>query len=679
MANEVTIDPQERFLEFFKKEKYRQRIGQMAIQGKESFTVEFEDLFSFDQKLAEALLDKPETFLEHANNAAYAQLGIENAEYAQEIDKVTVRIARLLGHEQLRKLGSKQMGKLVMIEAIVVRATPVRPMVMKAMFKCKRCGTMNEVEQKGQFLKAPTVCAGADCGKDGPFEFVQEESKFIDSQDLRLQERPEDLPPGQLPRTLAAKIIGDEVVDIARPGDHVAIVGIVQAFAPSRPGIGKLRTFILQLDANSVETLGKEPETSPPTPEEEEKIIALSKDPKVHQKLINSIAPSIFGYPHIKEAVLYLLCGGVSRSLPDMTVRGEMNALLIGDPGCLVADERVLLGNGKITKIANLGKKHLQPINVPVKTGHGANQRATATTFHIYRQQPIIEIVTESGKSLKGTYNQPVLKLVTDGQFGSTHISRQWTRLDELKIGDKIAVVKGFTCQLKSYIRTGFKSYEQDQKNQVILPTKLDPSLAGIFGYIIGNGNIVQDKITLYVSETEKNLTQALAEKIEKSFGLTPEVNEPQTEKQKLTVFNIIIRSVNIAYNLSILLEKRVPQIIYDSPNDCVSEFLKYLFEAKGTIFDDQARQQAIALKIENIELLRDVQLLLLRFGIYSKIIGIDTTDPLLTIHQCRDILKFHQKIGFASLNKRSKIDSLTKSVQQLRKGRQKRCNKMSN
>lgn len=333
MAKELTIDPQERFLEFFKKEKYRQRIGQMAIQGKESFTVEFEDLFSFDQKLAEALLDKPETFLEHANNAAYAQLGIENAEYAQQIDKVTVRITKLLGHEQLRKLGSKQMGKLVMIEAIVVRATPVRPMVMKAMFKCKRCGTMNEVEQKGQFLKAPSVCTGADCGKDGPFEFVQEESKFIDSQDLRLQERPEDLPPGQLPRTLAAKLIGDEVVDIARPGDHVAIVGIVQAFAPSRPGIGKLRTFILQLDANSVETLGKEPETSPPTPEEEEKIIALSKDPKVHQKLINSIAPSIFGYPHIKEAVLYLLCGGVSRSLPDMTVRGEMNALLIGDPG----------------------------------------------------------------------------------------------------------------------------------------------------------------------------------------------------------------------------------------------------------------------------------------------------------------------------------------------------------
>ncbi|MGF3521719.1 MAG: minichromosome maintenance protein MCM [Candidatus Bathyarchaeia archaeon] len=328
-----TTDPQERFLDFFKKEKYRQKISQMAIQGKESITVEFEDLFAFDQTLAEALLDKPEQFLQYANNAAYAQLGIEDSEYAQKIDKVTVRITKLLGHEQLRKLGSKQMGKLVMIEAIVVRATPVRPMVMRAAFKCKRCGAINQVEQKGQFLKAPTVCAGPDCGKDGPFDFVQEESTFIDSQDLRLQERPEDLPPGQLPRTLAAKLVGEDVVDVARPGDHVSIVGIVQAFAPSKPGIGKLRTFVLQLDANSVEVLGKEPETSPPTPEEQEKIFALAKDPQVHRKLTHSIAPSIYGYDHIKEAILYLLFGGVSKTLPDVNVRGEMNALLIGDPG----------------------------------------------------------------------------------------------------------------------------------------------------------------------------------------------------------------------------------------------------------------------------------------------------------------------------------------------------------
>jgi len=334
MANQtVTIDPQQRFQEFFKKEKYRQRIAQLAINGKNSLTIDFEELYGFDQALAELLLKKPEEYLQHAGKGAYEQLRIEDVEYAEKIEKLIVRVVKLLGKEQLRKLGAKQMSKLVMVEGIVVRATPVRPMVQIAAFKCKRCGTNNMVEQTGQFLKAPAICMSPDCGRDGPFDFTQEESTFIDSQDLRLQEKPEDLPPGQLPRTLAVKLIGDEIVDLARPGDHVSLVGVVRAFAPSLMGMGKLRTFILQLDANSVEVLGKEPETSPPTPEEEAKMLELAKDPEVHKKIMGSIAPSIFGNEHLKEAVMYLLFGGVSRTLPDMTVRGEMNALIIGDPG----------------------------------------------------------------------------------------------------------------------------------------------------------------------------------------------------------------------------------------------------------------------------------------------------------------------------------------------------------
>ncbi|MCL2134456.1 MAG: minichromosome maintenance protein MCM [Candidatus Bathyarchaeota archaeon] len=334
MAKEIEQDPQERFLEFFKKEEYRTKLGQIAITGKTSVTINFDELNSFDQSLAKNLLNKPEEFLEHASKAAYEQLRIEDEEYAGKIEKIIIRIvAKLLEKEALRRIGSKNMGKLILVEGIVVRATPVRPMVLNAVYKCKRCGAKNTVEQTGQFLKAPIVCMESACGKDGPFDFVQEESTFIDSQDLRLQEKPEDLPPGQLPRVLAVKLVGDEIVDQARPGDHVAIVGIVRAHAPSLVGMGKLRTFILQLEANSVELLGKEPETSPPTPDEEAKILELSRDPYVHKKIMSSIAPSIFGNEHLKEAVMYLLFGGVSRNLPDMTVRGEMNALIIGDPG----------------------------------------------------------------------------------------------------------------------------------------------------------------------------------------------------------------------------------------------------------------------------------------------------------------------------------------------------------
>jgi replicative DNA helicase Mcm len=334
MTEEIeAIDPQERFQEFLKIERYRQRISQLSVGGKTSLVVDFEELLAFDQTLAEELLEKPDEYLRHANNAAYAQLQIEDPEYAEKKAVVDVRIVRLLEAAPLRKLGSEMIGNLVMVEGIVVRSSPVRPMVMQGGFKCKRCGTIIPVTQTGAFLKAPFECSSPDCRSKGPFDFVQEESTFIDSQDLRIQERPEDLPPGQLPRTLSVKLVGAEIVDVARPGDHVSIVGVVRAVAPTLPGVGKLRTFTLHIDANSIEVLGKEPETALPSPEEEEKILELARDPWIHRKIINSIAPSIYGYDHIKEAIMYLLFGGVGKTLPDITIRGEMNALLVGDPG----------------------------------------------------------------------------------------------------------------------------------------------------------------------------------------------------------------------------------------------------------------------------------------------------------------------------------------------------------
>ncbi len=327
------IDPQEHLQELFKKEEYRQRIAQVAVAGRTTLIVHFDDLLAFDQELSEELSKHPDEYLKYANNAAYAQLRTEDPEYAEKTETVTVRIVRLPETAKLRKLGSKHIGKLVMVEGIVVRSTPVHPMVMQAVFRCKRCGEITPVNQTGPFLRAPFACSNPSCRGKGPFDFIQEESTFIDSQELRIQERPEDLPPGQLPRTLNIKLMDREIVDVARPGDHASIVGTVRAVAPTLPSVGKLRAFILHLDANSIEVLGKEPETVLPSPEDEEKILELAKDPWIHRKIMNSIAPSIYGYEHIKEAIMYLLFGGMLKRLPDITIRGELNVLLIGDPG----------------------------------------------------------------------------------------------------------------------------------------------------------------------------------------------------------------------------------------------------------------------------------------------------------------------------------------------------------
>jgi replicative DNA helicase Mcm len=334
LTEAAVIDPQERFLDFFKSEKYRQRISQMAISDKTSVVVDFEDLLLADSALADSLVKKPDEYLEYANRAALAQLQIEAPVYASEVEVVTVRFRGLPETAHLRMLGSVHIGKLVMVEGIVVRATPVRPMVTRAAFRCKRCGNISYVDQPPTpFLRAPLVCSDPACQRKGIFDFVQEESSFIDSQEIRIQERPEDLPPGQLPRSLNVKLVGKDIVDVARPGDHVAIVGVVRAVAPTLPKVGKLRVFHLHIDANYVDMLSKEPEAILTSPEEEKQILELAKDPWIHRKVVRSIAPSIYGYEHIKEAIMYLLFGGVPKQLADINIRGELNVLLIGDPG----------------------------------------------------------------------------------------------------------------------------------------------------------------------------------------------------------------------------------------------------------------------------------------------------------------------------------------------------------
>ena len=111
----VTTDPQSRFQDFLKLEKYRRALSQMAVEGKSSITVDFEDLLAADSPFAESLVDQPDEYMIHANRAAYAQLQIEEPEYASEKEAVTVRFKGLPETTPLRALGSAHISKLVMV------------------------------------------------------------------------------------------------------------------------------------------------------------------------------------------------------------------------------------------------------------------------------------------------------------------------------------------------------------------------------------------------------------------------------------------------------------------------------------------------------------------------------------------------------------------------------------
>ena len=322
-----------RFIEGFRdvrgEVKYELELSEMAVKGEKSLVIEFNDIYSFDPELARLVLNNPEEHLTHFNIAAFSKLRIRDSEYADQIKRVYVRFSGLPTETPLRRIGSAQIGMLVMVSGIIVRASSVQPYITKAAFRCAQCGELVLLDQTDQFLKTPKECPS--CNSRRGFELEPKESVFIDSQKLTIQERPEELPPGQLPRQINIDL-NDDLVDTARPGDRVSVVGLIGLLRKQGRG-GTLRTFDFILNANNVDVAGQETDLFEITPEDEQKIREIAEDPWVHRRLLQSIAPSIYGHEAIKEAIMYLLFGGVSKTLPDVNIRGDINVLMVGDPG----------------------------------------------------------------------------------------------------------------------------------------------------------------------------------------------------------------------------------------------------------------------------------------------------------------------------------------------------------
>ncbi len=60
-------------------------------------------------------------------------------------------------------------------------------------------------------------------------------------------------------------------------------------------------------------------------------IMLLEED--FYEKLASSLAPEIYGHEDVKKALLLLLVGGVDCNPQGMKIRGNINILLMGDPG----------------------------------------------------------------------------------------------------------------------------------------------------------------------------------------------------------------------------------------------------------------------------------------------------------------------------------------------------------
>ncbi|KAG9808046.1 MCM-domain-containing protein, partial [Aureobasidium melanogenum] len=234
---------------------------------------------------------------------------------------------------------------LVRIPGIVIGASTLSSKATVLHIQCRNCQHSQNISVLGGFsgLSLPRTCArstqpgeeSAKCPLD-PYFVVHEKCQFIDQQVIKLQEAPDDVPVGELPRHIhisADRYLTNRVV----PGSRCTVMGVFSTYQSKSKGSGAavairtpyLRAVGIQTDVDHTAKGGAHF-----TEEEEQEFLEMSRRPDLYERFAECIAPSIYGNMDIKKAITCLLMGGSKKILPDgMKLRGDINVLLLGDPG----------------------------------------------------------------------------------------------------------------------------------------------------------------------------------------------------------------------------------------------------------------------------------------------------------------------------------------------------------
>lgn len=252
-----------------------------------------------------------------------------------------------------------------------------------AFFRCLTCSHTVQVEIDRGRIDEPGRCPRDVCASVGTMTLVHNRCEFADRQILRLQETPDAVPDGQTPQTVSLCVY-DELVDVTKPGDRLVVTGIFRSVPvrvnPRQRTIKSLfKTFldVVHIRRGGGGRLGYDKTTRTGggdrlpgigaagvgggDDEEEEdaytranasatgqksrkeemeaKLIELSQRPDIYELLSRSLAPSIWEMDDVKKGILLQLFGGTNKSIArgggqgGPRYRGDINVLLVGDPG----------------------------------------------------------------------------------------------------------------------------------------------------------------------------------------------------------------------------------------------------------------------------------------------------------------------------------------------------------
>lgn len=262
----------------------------------------------------------------------------------------------------IRDLNARHISKLIRIPGIVIGASTLSSKATAIQLICRACRHIHNMQIAGGFagVQLPRHCLGPpppggekkDCPMD-PYVIMHDKSIFVDQQVLKLQEAPDMVPVGEMPRHIllsADRSLTNKVI----PGTRCTITGIYSIYhnkAKDSVGAVAVRNPYIRVLGIQTELEHDNHNNTIFSEEEEEEFLALSRTPNLYEVFSNSIAPSIYGNSDVKKAIACLLMGGSKKILPDnVRLRGDINVLLLGDPG--TAKSQLLKFVEKVSPIA---------------------------------------------------------------------------------------------------------------------------------------------------------------------------------------------------------------------------------------------------------------------------------------------------------------------------------------
>lgn len=242
----------------------------------------------------------------------------------------------------IRSIRSNCIGQLVSIQAVVVRASDVKPQAVVATYTCDSCGCEIYQPIHAREFVPLRACPTPTC-RSLSLYLQTRGSKFTKFQELKVQELASQVPTGHVPRSMTVHCHG-ELTRQASPGDVVIVDGIFLPIKSSENSGGYqglksglvtttyVEAFHLIQQKKSYDVTEEENPTEKRFLRQKVLEVAHGEDPV--GTLSRSIAPEIYGHEDVKRALLLQLVSGVERTLPDgMKIRGDINICLMGDPG----------------------------------------------------------------------------------------------------------------------------------------------------------------------------------------------------------------------------------------------------------------------------------------------------------------------------------------------------------